>query len=131
MYKKVENGTILTENDWDEKVLKSDAPILVYFYSTWCEYCRIMGPIVFELSQHYDGKLKIMGLCVEESPNIAIRYRIIHVPTFIFFKNGKAICKTKGANSKEYFIQRCNKVLKLDKALKEVKLTKSKHNYEF
>lgn len=111
------NEIILTENNWDEEVLKSDMPILVDFYADWCAPCRMMAPIVSELAQYYSGKLKIGRLNTKEIPSIATTYRINCIPTFILFKNGRAICRTRGLNSKEYFIQKCNKILKFKNIL--------------
>ena len=79
-----------TTANFEEEVLKSDLPVLVDFYADWCGPCKMMGPIVKEMADAYDGKMKIGKLNIDEEMDIAQKYRVMSIPTFIIFKNGQA-----------------------------------------
>ena len=80
-----------TTANFEEEVLKSELPVLVDFYADWCGPCKMMGPIVKEMADAYDGKMKIGKLNIEEEMDIAQKYRVMSIPTFIIFKNGQAV----------------------------------------
>jgi thioredoxin 1 len=101
----------LTENNWDEEVLKSDIPVLVDFWAPWCGPCRMVAPIVSEIAEEYAGKLKIGKLNTDEEPGIAVRYGIMSIPTLMIFKNGEVAEQIVGAVPKEYFVQKLEQVL--------------------
>jgi thioredoxin 1 len=93
---------ILTDANFEEEVLKSDKLIFVDFWAPWCGPCQLMGPIVDELAQEYEGKNIAMGKCnVDENPNTAAQYDIMSIPTFLLFKDGKMIDQVVGAVQKE------------------------------
>lgn len=79
----------ITNDNFDELVLSADKPVFVDFYADWCGPCKMMAPIVDELEGEYDGKL-IFGKCnIDDNMQIAQKYRIMSIPTFIIFKNGE------------------------------------------
>jgi len=80
-----------TTANFEEEVLKSELPVLVDFYADWCGPCKMMGPIVKEMADAYDGKMKIGKLNIDEEMDIAQKYRVMSIPTFIIFKNGQAL----------------------------------------
>ena len=90
--------TITNENF--ESLKSGDQPLVVDFWATWCGPCRMVGPVISELAQEYDGRI-VVGKCdVEENEDIAMEFGIRNIPTILFFKNGQVIDKIVGAQSK-------------------------------
>ncbi len=87
----------LTDSNFDEVVLKSDKPVLVDFWAEWCGPCRMVAPIVQEISQEYEGKAVVGKLDVDNNPDVASRYGIRNIPTILFFKDGEVADKQVGA----------------------------------
>lgn len=89
-----------TDANFEEEVLKSELPVLVDFYADWCGPCKMMAPLVKELAEGYDGRIKIGKMNVDENPDTSIQYRVMSIPTFIIFKNGEKTASVMGAVSK-------------------------------
>ena len=87
----------VTDTDFDEKVLKSDRPVLVDFWADWCMPCKMIAPIVEELSQEYDGKLDVAKLDVDSNDKTAMAYGVRSIPTLLIFKEGQPIDQIVGA----------------------------------
>ena len=92
----------LTDQNFEEEVLKSDKPVLVDFWAAWCHPCRIVGPIIEELAVDYDGKLKVGKLDVDAN-QVANNYGIMSIPSILIFKNGKVLKTLVGAQSKDNY----------------------------
>ena len=91
----------VTDDNFDNEVLKSDIPVFVDFWAPWCGPCKMVGPIVEELSEEYAGKLKVCKCNVDDNTDTAAKYGIRSIPTFIVFKDGKEVNKSMGAVSKD------------------------------
>ena len=91
---------IITEENFENEVLNSDKPVLVDFWASWCGPCRMLGPIIEEIANDYEGKVKVGKVNVDEQPNLASKYGIASIPTVIVFKNGKPEKTLVGLRSK-------------------------------
>ena len=91
---------MINDTNFEAEVLKSEKPVLVDFFATWCGPCRQMLPIVTELSEEMADTLKIVKLDVDEAPNTAEKYEIQSIPTMILFKNGQVKATHNGASTK-------------------------------
>lgn len=97
----------LTNQNFEEEVLQSNNPVLVDFWAPWCQPCLMMAPILGELAEELDGKIKIGKVNTEitENQQLAIQYQIQSIPNMKLFKNGKAIKEFIGLREKETFKQ--------------------------
>lgn len=93
------------------EVLDSDVPVLVDFYAEWCGPCKMMGPIVKEMADTYDGKMRIGKLNIDEDIEIAQKYKVMSVPTFIIFKKGEPVETMMGSMPKTELEEKIKKVL--------------------
>ena len=87
----------VNDANFEQEVLKSDVPVLVDFWAPWCGPCQMVGPVVEEISQEYQGKAKVCKVNVDESPNTASQYGVMSIPTLAIFKNGTMVDKLVGA----------------------------------
>jgi thioredoxin 1 len=87
----------LTDANFEELVLKSDKPVLVDLWAEWCGPCRMVGPVVEELSNDYEGRAICGKIDVDSNPNVTVEYGVRNIPTLLFFKNGELVDKQVGA----------------------------------
>ncbi|MFH1832941.1 MAG: thioredoxin [Candidatus Levyibacteriota bacterium] len=92
---------IITDQNFESEVIKSDMPVLVDFWAPWCGPCRIVGPIIEELAKEYEGKVKIGKLNVDENSDTATKYAVMSIPTLLIFKKGSPFKTMVGALAKE------------------------------
>ena len=85
------------DDNFENEVLKSDMPVLVDFWATWCAPCRAIAPSVEELAKTYDGKVKVGKLNIDEQQGVAQQYGIRSIPTLLVFKGGKVVGQIVGA----------------------------------
>ena len=91
----------VSDNDFEQQVLKSDKPVLVDFWAAWCAPCRMLAPTVEAVAEKYAGSADVVKLNVDDNPSVSQRYGIKGIPTLILFKNGKEEERVVGATSKE------------------------------
>ena len=101
----------LTKENFDAEVINSSTPVLVDFWAEWCGPCKAIGPVIAELAQTYEGKLKVGKLNVDEQPEISMQYSIMSIPTMKFFKDGKIVGELIGAAPKSTIEEEVRKVV--------------------
>ena len=84
----------LTNQNFEEEVLKSDLPVLVDFFATWCVPCKMIAPVISEIAERYEGKVKVGKVNVDDENELAMKYQISSIPTLVLFKDGK-VANTK------------------------------------
>jgi thioredoxin 1 len=101
----------VTDSTFKEEVLDSEVPVLVDFWAPWCGPCRMVAPVVEEISAQYEGQLKVVKVNTDENPNVASQYGIRSIPTLMIFKGGQkvdmvvgAVPKTTLANTLEKYL---------------------------
>ncbi len=89
-----------SDTSFDQDVLKSDAPVLADYWAEWCGPCKMIAPLLDEVSKDYDGRLHVAKVNVDENQSIAAKYGIRGIPTLMLFKNGAVVATKVGALSK-------------------------------
>lgn len=98
----------VSDQSFDQDVLKSGSPVVVDFWAEWCGPCRMVAPILDEVSEELGDKLKIVKLNVDENPETASKYGIMSIPTLLLFKDGKIASRQVGAAPKAKLVQWIN-----------------------
>jgi thioredoxin 1 len=101
----------ISDDNFETEVLKSDKPVLIDFWATWCGPCRTIGPIVEELAEEYYGKVKFGKLDVDNNQQTAIKYGVRSIPTLLVFKDGIVKETIIGAVPKGQIVQKLNSVI--------------------
>jgi thioredoxin 1 len=101
----------VTDSSFDTEVLKSDKPVLVDFWAPWCGPCRMVAPIVDELSDEYDGKVKFVKLNTDDNPQVSVKYQIRSIPTLLVFKSGEPVGQIIGFRPKSDLKKRLDAAL--------------------
>lgn len=91
----------VTETDFQDEVLHSQVPVLVDFTADWCQPCRMIAPIVHQLAEEWNGKVKVVKLDADRNPNIMMQYGVMGIPTLILFKNGEIKERVTGFHPKD------------------------------
>jgi len=94
----------ITKNNFDEEVLKSEKPVLLDFWASWCGPCRMVGPIVEEVSEEMEGIAKIGKINVDEETELAQAFQVMSIPTLVVIKNGKVEKSVVGVKTKQELI---------------------------
>jgi len=101
----------VSDNEWDVEVLSSDTPVLVDFWAPWCGPCRMVAPVVDELAEEYDGKVKFVKLNTDDNIETASKYGIRSIPTIMVFKGGEAVEQVVGFRPKSELKKSLDKAL--------------------
>ena len=99
-------GVLICDNEnFNEVVLQSKIPVLVDFYANWCGPCKMMAPILDEISQEFEGKIKVAKVNVDDNPSLSAQYKVMSIPNMILFENGSEKENIVGARSKDDLVR--------------------------
>ncbi len=101
----------VTDAEFEEKVLKSNVPVIVDFWAPWCAPCRLVAPILEDLAKEYGNKILVAKVNTDENPQWAVKYGVRGIPTMLFIKNGEVADQMVGAAPKPMIQQRLDNVL--------------------
>ncbi len=101
----------ITDATFEDVVLKSEIPVMVDLWAVWCGPCKMIHPILEELSEEYEGKALMTKLDVDNNRETAMKYGIRNIPTVLFFKNGEVVDKQVGAVPKKKFVEKLEAIL--------------------
>ena len=102
---------IVTEDTFDDNVIKNPLPVIVDFWATWCPPCKILGPILEEIAEEYDGKVLVCKVDVDQNQSLAQKYAVRSVPTVFFFKGGEIKDQVIGVLPKDQLAAKIDAVL--------------------
>lgn len=102
---------VVNDSNFEEIVLKSEQPVLVDFWAEWCGPCKMMLPIVEEISKEYEGKITVAKVDVDSCQGTAAKFGIRNIPTILFFKGGTVVDKQVGAVPKNSLVAKIGKLL--------------------
>ena len=103
-------AVIISDSSFEEVVLRSEVPVMLDVYTEWCGPCRAIAPYIEQMASEFEGKALIGKVDAEKCPEIAVKFGISSVPTFLFFKSGELVDKELGAN-KAKIVSKLNALL--------------------
>ncbi len=102
----------LSTENFEQEVIKSDIPVLIDFWAQWCSPCRILTPLIDEMANEYNGKVKICKLNVDDAPDVATRYGVMSIPTVLIFNKGQVCGESVGVVPKEKLVSMLSGLIK-------------------
>ena len=94
----------LNEKNFEEEVLNSTKPVLIDFWASWCGPCKMMSPVIDSLAEEMGEKVKVCKINIDEEQNLAVKYNVMSIPTFVVLKDGKEVGRSIGVQDKEKII---------------------------
>lgn len=101
----------VTTTEFEDKVLKSDVPVLVDFWAEWCGPCKAIGPSIEEIAKDFDGRAKVFKVDVDSDPDLATEYGVMSIPAVFVFKGGQVVDQHVGIAPKDRFVDMINRAL--------------------
>jgi thioredoxin 1 len=101
----------ITDQNFEQEVINSDIPVLIDFWAVWCGPCKIIAPVVEQLAEEYDGKLKVGKLDVDNNQETSIKYGVRSIPTLLIFKGGQVKETIIGAVPKQQIVQKLSALI--------------------
>ena len=101
----------ITDATFEVEVLQSELPVMVDFGAAWCGPCKMISPYMDQLSEEYAGKAKVFKADIDECPTLVGKYRVMNVPTVLYFKNGEVVDKNVGGAAKQVFEDKLKKLI--------------------
>ena len=98
----------ITKQNFENEVLNSDKPVLVDFWATWCGPCRMLAPVIEEIAAEYEGKVKVGKVNVDDEPDLAMKFKVVSIPTVVLIKNGEVVNSMVGYRPKSEIEQMLN-----------------------
>ncbi len=95
----------ITSENFENEVLRADKPVIVDFWAEWCGPCKMLAPVIAEIAEEYEGKVKVAKCNVDEEVKLALKYNISSIPTILLFENGEIVKKSVGFAPKEKLIE--------------------------
>ena len=101
----------VTGADWEAEVEKSDMPVLVDFWASWCQPCLRLGPTLDQVAEDFDGKAKVLKVDVDVEQDLAVKYGVMQIPNLVFFKDGKQVDQIMGVVPKSVIADKLQKLV--------------------
>lgn len=101
----------VTKSNFEEEVMNSSLPVVIDFWATWCGPCQMIGPVLSQIAEEYEGKLKVCKVNVDEETELAAAFKVSSIPMLVTVKNGKAVETAIGYRPKEEVVELVEKVL--------------------
>jgi thioredoxin len=105
--------TTVTDDDFDEAVVRSPLPVLLDFWAAWCGPCRMIAPMMDELAAEYAGRVQVCKLNIDENPRTASRYGVRSIPTLLVFKDGREVDRIVGVQAKRDIMRRLDRLAEM------------------
>lgn len=102
----------ITDANFDQEVLKSELPVLIDFWAVWCGPCKMIAPVIEELANEFEGKLKVGKLDIDNNQQVSVKYGIRSIPTLLIFKEGQIVDQLVGAVPKSAIVAKLNTHIK-------------------
>ena len=94
----------LNEKNFEEEVLKTEKTVLIDFWASWCGPCKMMSPVIDSIAEEEGNTVKVCKINIDEEQNLAVKYNVMSIPTFIVLKNGKEVARSVGVQDKNELI---------------------------